>query len=217
MQEKTREQEEALGIIWHFRERKIKDFDRIIGKLKEISPGICDCLVEKGFIEIKDKTIELTPSGEKIAYNITRRHRLAERLLHDVLEINKEEIDQSACEFEHILSDEVTDSICTLLGHPKFCPHNSPIPAGECCTKAKEELESIVVSLDKLKSGDTARIAYISILEHQRLHKLLSLGIIPGKILHLHQTEPAFVIKVDETQIALDKDFAKNIYLRRST
>ena len=61
-------------------------------------------------------------------------HRLAERLFRDVLGIHDEdEIESSACKFEHILSPDVTERICTLLGHPTACPHGSPIPKGDCC------------------------------------------------------------------------------------
>jgi putative ABC transport system ATP-binding protein len=75
-----------------------------------------------------------TARGEQRARDVIRRHRLAERLFMDVLNIRDEaEIESSACKFEHILSHEVTDRMCTLLGHPKACPHGSPIPKGECC------------------------------------------------------------------------------------
>jgi putative ABC transport system ATP-binding protein len=75
-----------------------------------------------------------TPVGEARARSVIRRHRLAERLFVDVLSIRDEhEVEESACKFEHILSPEVTDKMCTLLGHPTACPHGSPIPPGDCC------------------------------------------------------------------------------------
>ncbi len=212
----TKNLEESLETIWHFREQGIKNQEKICAKLKEgVNEQIFDELLNEKLIRIENGNIVFTPKGEKIASNITRRHRLAERLLNDVLEVKEGEINKSACEFEHILSVEVTDAICTLLGHPRFCPHGSSIPAGECCKKAKEEVESIIVSLDKLSPGEKGKVAYITTLEHPQLHKFLSLGIIPGKIIHLHQTHPAYVIKVEETQIALEENLAKNIYVRR--
>src|SRR6266446_320148 len=78
--------------------------------------------------------VELTTRGRQRAADIIRRHRLAERLFTDSLALDSEsEIEQQACKFEHILSPEATDKICTFLGHPKTCPHGAPIPAGECC------------------------------------------------------------------------------------
>ena len=78
--------------------------------------------------------IELTERGKKRAADVIRRHRLAERLFTDSLAMDSEsEIEQQACKFEHILSPEATDKICTFLGHPRTCPHGAPIPPGQCC------------------------------------------------------------------------------------
>ena len=84
-----------------------------------------------------NRMIEFTPRGEQRAANVIRRHRLAELLFTETLHIESEsEIEEQACKFEHILSFEATDKICTFLGHPKTCPHGSPIPPGCCCTQA---------------------------------------------------------------------------------
>src|ERR1700716_3182601 len=78
--------------------------------------------------------VELTPRGRERAGSIIRRHRLAERLFTDSFAMDSEsEIEQQACKFEHILSPEATDKICTFLGHPRTCPHGAPIPPGPCC------------------------------------------------------------------------------------
>ena len=78
--------------------------------------------------------VELTSRGRKRAADIIRRHRLAERLFTDSLALDSEtEIEQQACKFEHILSPEATDKICTFLGHPRTCPHGALIPRGDCC------------------------------------------------------------------------------------
>ena len=87
-----------------------------------------------GLVNVENGEERFTPKGESRARDVIRRHRLAERLFMDVLSIRDErEIESSACKFEHILSPEVTDRMCTLLGHPTACPHGSPIPSGECC------------------------------------------------------------------------------------
>jgi putative ABC transport system ATP-binding protein len=83
--------------------------------------------------------VELTPRGRRRAADIIRRHRLAERLFTDSLALDSEsEIEQQACKFEHILSREATDKICTFLGHPRTCPHGALIPPGPCCGRADE-------------------------------------------------------------------------------
>src|SRR5260370_39303105 len=76
--------------------------------------------------------------GRKRAEDVIRRHRLAERLFTETFHVNDErEVGEQACKFEHILSPEATDSICSFLGHPRTCPHGSPIPAGDGCSAAK--------------------------------------------------------------------------------
>jgi putative ABC transport system ATP-binding protein len=83
--------------------------------------------------------VALTVRGRQRAADIIRRHRLAERLFTDSLAMDSEtEIEQQACKFEHILSAEATDKICAFLGHPKTCPHGSPIPPGPCCESRQE-------------------------------------------------------------------------------
>lgn len=168
-----------------------------------------------GFLSVKDGTVLLMPEGEKRASDIIRSHRLAERLFTDILELKSPDMESNACTFEHCLSQEVTESICTLLGHPVECPHGKAIPQGECCKRAKKELASVISSLVELKPGMKAKVAYITTKHHSRLDKLTAMGIIPGATIFVHQTFPSYVIKIGETQIALDRDALRDIYVRR--
>src|SRR6266853_224947 len=94
--------------------------------------------------------VELTPRGRQRAADIIRRHRLAERLFTDSLALESEsEIEQQACKFEHILSPEATDKICTVLGHPKTCPHGAPIPPGPCCGRSTELVGTSIKKSDR--------------------------------------------------------------------
>jgi putative ABC transport system ATP-binding protein len=96
--------------------------------------------------------VELTSRGRQRAADIIRRHRLAERLFTDSLALESEsEIEQQACKFEHILSPEATDKICTFLGHPRTCPHGAPIPPGHCCGIARSgELLSATLPAERI-------------------------------------------------------------------
>src|SRR5205814_6653837 len=87
-----------------------------------------------GLVNAAGGKLDFTPQGQARARSVIRRHRLAERLFVDTLALrDNDSIESNACTFEHILSPEVTDRICTFLGHPRTCPHGSPIPPGECC------------------------------------------------------------------------------------
>ena len=91
--------------------------------------------------------VALTARGRQRAADIIRRHRLAERLFTDSLALDSEtEIEQQACKFEHILSPEATDKICSFLGHPRTCPHGAPIPPGACCAKGSSAERSVSLS-----------------------------------------------------------------------
>ncbi len=88
--------------------------------------------------------VELTSRGRERAGAIIRRHRLAERLFTDSLAMDSEsEIEEQACKFEHILSPEATDKICTFLGHPRTCPHGAPIPPGTCCGRTFADCDDV--------------------------------------------------------------------------
>ena len=91
-------------------------------------------MTQMGLVTVNGWDVRFTPAGESRARSVIRRHRLAERLFTDVLAIrDAAAIESNACTFEHILSSELTDRICTFLGHPATCPHGSPIPRGNCC------------------------------------------------------------------------------------
>jgi DtxR family Mn-dependent transcriptional regulator len=207
--------EEALEMIWSFIENKKCDEETISCALREgVKPDVYGKIREAGYIKVTGGNIELTPEGASLARKITRRQRLAERLLADVLDIKGERIDDQACRFEHILSEDVVESICTLLGHPKQCPHGLPIPPGPCCEKAEENIESIVMPLIRKQPGYRGKVAYILTHNHPHLKKLMSLGLLPGSEIKLIQKFPSFVVNVGETQIALETDIAKEIYVR---
>ncbi|RMF95215.1 MAG: hypothetical protein D6734_06000 [Candidatus Schekmanbacteria bacterium] len=183
-----------------------KAIDELISNLKEL-----EMIGLNG-----EGNLYLTEKGKLEASNIIRRHRLAERLLHDVLGVEDEAAaEKHACDFEHILDKEVTDNICTLLGHPKFCPDGKPIPPGECCIKNKYKVESIIKSLNSLDVGERGRIAYMFSEDHSRIDKLASMGLMPGTIVKVHQKQPSLVVCFDETTIAMDDEIAQDIYVKK--
>jgi len=215
----TQEQEnieEALSAIWHQFELGEHAQGKIHSVLDEgVSPEAFAILVKRKFAREETGKIILTAEGEALAKDVTRRHRLAERLLTDVLALKESAIDPNACQLEHIISPEVAESICTLLGHPGECPHGSPIPKGKCCQTATETIEPIIISLDKFEAGQKGKIAYMQLQSHPDIHKLLSLGLVPGTEFNLHQVFPTYVVEVGETTLALEKDIAEKIFVRR--
>jgi putative ABC transport system ATP-binding protein len=90
-------------------------------------------MTERHLVELQNGEAQLTPVGSQRARGVVRRHRLAERLFKDTFSADDTEAHTQACKFEHIISPELDQRICTFLGHPKTCPHGNPIPPGDCC------------------------------------------------------------------------------------
>jgi DtxR family Mn-dependent transcriptional regulator len=208
--------EEALEGIWTARERQQKSLPSIQEVTKvPLDETLVRELVDTGLARRDGDQLELTGPGEEAARQVIRRHRLAERLLHDILNMNVEETEESACEFEHMLAEHVTESICTLLGHPRECPHGTPIPEGRCCLEARKVVESLVVPLSKLRPGEQGRVAYLNSTSPSRLHKLMAFGITPGMQVRVHQHYPTTVVECEHTQLAMEEDIARDIHVWR--
>jgi DtxR family Mn-dependent transcriptional regulator len=208
--------DEVLEAVWMLEEQsRPVTAANIVSINADINEPLVDRVAGEGLLERTAGGYRYTESGRIRGEGIIRRHRLAERLLVDVLGMREMSIETEACTFEHFLSPEVTDRICTLLGHPKHCPHGAPIPPGPCCERAAREVETAVMPLSELRSGEEGRIVYIATTQHQRLDRLTSLGLFPGRVVRVHQREPLFVIFLDETQLALERSIVAEIYVLR--
>ncbi|MGC1482902.1 MAG: ATP-binding cassette domain-containing protein [Candidatus Acidiferrum sp.] len=100
---------------------------------EEPAAKILGRMTDLHLVELQDGEAQLTPVGSQRARDVVRRHRLAERLFKDTFSVEDSEAQTQACKFEHIISPELDQRICTFLGHPKTCPHGNPIPPGDCC------------------------------------------------------------------------------------
>jgi len=173
-------------------------------------------LVERGLVRIDGRTIALSGEGRTLAERLVRRHRLAEVLFSTVLDVADDRtVNRTACVMEHVLSSSVTESVCSFLGHPKFCPHGKPIPAGACCRSFSNAVEPLVQPLKQLAVGRSAKIVYIVPRDPARLVRLSDLGLVPGVVVKLQQHRPAMVIAVGETTLAIDSDIATEIYVKK--
>jgi DtxR family Mn-dependent transcriptional regulator len=212
----TRHQkEEILESCWELREKERPITQGALPSVNGLSPSeIVEVLLAEGFLEEAEGELSFTAKGENTAAFVVRRKRLAEVLLNEVLEVGTPHMESSACDLEHILSPTVTERICTFLGHPPTCPHGRPIPRGTCCARLTKKLEPLVTSLANFDVGKTARIVFMAPKSHERLDRLSSLGVIPGKTIRLHQKHPSFVIQIGETELALDTEIVREIYVR---
>jgi len=208
--------EEVLERLWSVRERGGVLQQGLDGQSFDFDAGaaIAEAL-RRGWVANEQDRLVLTPAGDERAAGVMRRHRLAERLLFDVIRVDNAAMEAGACELEHahILSEEATDRVCAFLGHPPTCPHDRPIPRGRCCEKFSSEVRPLVTPLDDGSIGGDYRIVFIASRSHRRLDRLCSLGIVPGAELHLHQRLPAFIVRVGGTDIALEPEIAADIFV----
>ena len=204
--------EEYLEILWYMHERHGTNSKKFLFDLdSDWDNSVTEELKKGGYVEESDTEFKFTKKGYEQARQLVRSHRLAERLLTDVLNMNLDHAETGACEFEHIIVPEIVDGICTLLGHPKVCPHGLAIPEGSCCREVRSSIQSSIKNISQLEIGKKARIAYINTQSNSRMHQLTQLGIYPGVELWIHQKFPVLVLRINHSQIALDDEVAKDI------
>ncbi|HBC89162.1 MAG TPA: hypothetical protein DCZ94_19660 [Lentisphaeria bacterium] len=205
--------EEILESLWvKLEEKKIPSATFEIMGLKKDDVSLKE-IVSSGFCEIRSSALVFTDKGRKHGRDVVRRHRLAERLLADVLDVKGRLANEKACEFEHLLHAGIDDRICTLLGHPKLCPHGHDIPPGKCCARENKELK-LVSPLSALSQGQGGKIAYIHTRDKAEMQKMMSIGVVPGMKIKMLQNFPSFLFKLGNSQFAVDESMAKEIFVR---
>jgi DtxR family Mn-dependent transcriptional regulator len=205
--EKSLFEDEALELVWEIGEKGVvvvSEVVKVLGKEENIRR-----MQDDGLIRIDDEAVEFTEAGRLRARDIIRRHRLAERLFFDVLDMQDYEAD--ACRLEHALSPESEEALCTLLGHPPRCPHGKPIPKGNCCALYTRKVKPLVQGLRDAKVGSTVKVLFINV---PSLDRLAAMGLVPGAEIRLHQKKPSYVLGIEETTIAIDEDIAKGIFVK---
>lgn len=207
-------EEEILESLWVDQVEKKKAFSNLNELANiEIETSSLDNLSKIGYISTENNKIKLLDNGKEYGQSIVRRHRLAERLLVDVLQLKKESVHSPSCQFEHILNEEVEENICTLLGHPKICPHGKPIPQGKCCIQSKWLVESSIKPLSALTQGQRGKVVYLHTLDDKKLQKMMVMGVLPGRQITLLHRFPSYVFQIGFTQVAVDSEIADSIYV----
>ena len=205
--------DEVLERLWYAKEKgrtaaQSSDL-RIVG---DVDAALYEA--EKAGLVRTGATIELTTEGEETARGIIRRHRLAEILFTQVLDVEHEDVEQSACEFEHILAERVVDRVCTFLGHPPTGPHGHPIPQGSCCAVYSTTVEPLITRLIDLPIGGSGSVVFIAPKSVSRLNRLAAFGVVPGSQVRLVERKPSVVLACGHTSIAVEDEIGREIYVR---
>jgi DtxR family Mn-dependent transcriptional regulator len=206
-----------------------------ISKYFDIAPASVTEMIKKlsenGYVKYSSyHGSTLTTKGIQEAQKITRKHRLLEKFLSDVLHIGKDQVHTQACQMEHALSDEAEESLCRFLKHPATCPDDGKIiPAcnlpfsscEECIQMHKQGLEEVgkrqqnLVSVCSLKAGSSAKVSFIR-GEHRTLQRLLDMGLTPGTAIKVERVAPLkgpIEVCVRGSKVALGQDVAANVFV----
>jgi DtxR family Mn-dependent transcriptional regulator len=172
----------------------------------------------------------LTEKGLQEAQKVTRKHRLLEKFLFDVLHIGKDKVHTQACQLEHALSDEAEESLCRLLKHPDICSDDGKtIPAcnlpfsncEECMQLHNQGLEEVgkrkenLIALSELKEGQSGKISFIR-GGHNVLQRLLDMGLTPSTKITLMKAAPfegPIQISVRGSKLALGRGIASKVFV----
>lgn len=205
-----------------------------ISKYLNIAPGSVTQMLKKldnqGYVNYSQyKGVKLTENGIKAAKSVTRKHRLLERFLHDILKLKNSLLHDQACEMEHTLSDEAERALCQVLNHPDKCPDDCPIPAcdlsftscEECKARKEEEVSAVgkrdenLIPIMDLKNHQKGKVSFIR-GDYKVIRRLLDMGITMGAIISVIKVAPLsgpVEVSIRGSKLAIGRDIACNVFV----
>ncbi|MEM4447645.1 MAG: metal-dependent transcriptional regulator [Candidatus Jordarchaeales archaeon] len=208
-------EEEYIEALYHMHEEgKTNVKTSELARRLRVSPAsvtemLRDSLAKKDLVKyVPYKGASLTPKGREVAAKIVRKHRIAERLLTDIVGVDWDECHEEACKLEHALSDSVVDKLAASLKNPDTCPHGNiiPPPTGEIKVEGRP--------LAFFNPPAKVKVVRISREGRDTLRRLASLGIMPGVELKLVRKSPAggpLIVDSGCLQVAVGRDLAEVI------
>ena len=207
--------EEYLETIFALEEEDIPVIQaRLAERLDKAAPSVSemlDRLEADDLIERTSRHITMTDKGAALARGVVRKHRLAERLLVDIIGLDWEKAHIEAGRWEHVISDDVEERLVVLLGNPTTCPHGNPIPGVERTGPTQRRL-------DEARPGECIRLERITeSVEHESdsLSYLGAHGLTPGTTATIGARAPdgTFTLLVGEDTIALGPAMTRRMFV----
>ena len=210
------EAEEYIEAIYRLQNRngaaKTKKLAKELGVVPGSITNTVEHLEKHGLVTHEPyRGVKLTKAGERLALGILRRHRLAERLLTDILGVELNSVHENACKLEHALSREVTDLIDERLGKPQSCPHGNPIPTADGELKEEE-----FYPLTEIRLNEHCVVAKITDERREKLLSLAKKGIKPNVSINVIGQSPSqTVLSVAGKKRILHRDLAASVWVRK--
>lgn len=215
MKELSESEEEYLEALYKLdRDGKRVRIGKLAEELKIKEPSVVEMLKK---LEKKDlvnyeryKGASLTDEGKDEGRKVTRKHRLSERLLSDVLDRDLSQIHEEACKMEHSIADETANEIERFLENPETCPHGYPIPG-----KDEEVQFEELIKLNEAEEGGEYRVMTIPETS-EYIQRLLPLAVLPGAKIELDDASSLgpIMVKKGKDKFALSKDIASKILVK---
>ncbi|TXL62179.1 metal-dependent transcriptional regulator [Aeromicrobium terrae] len=198
---------------------------RIAERLHQSGPTVSQTVARMerdGLLTVEgDRHLELSPKGRQLATRVMRKHRLAERLLTDVIGLEIEYVHEEACRWEHVMSEQVERRLVELLEHPTESPYGNPIPGlaelGEAddATDFLAGLEPLTASVG---TGDPVRRTVRRIAEElqkdtQVMSVLRRVGALPGNDVLVSRGPEGVVVARQAETAEIDSDAAAHIFV----
>ncbi len=187
---------------------------RLAERLAHSAPSVSEMIRRlrgEGYLEPVGKSVRLTAKGRTRAESVVRKHRLAERLLTDIIGLPWNKAHVEACRWEHVISDEVEERLVELLEHPTTCPHGNPIPGSGV---ARDDL----VPLSDSAPGDNVRLERVTELveiDFDSLTYLSDHAFTPGAEARVRSKAPdgTLTLELADGTIALGPALAAQLYV----
>ncbi|WP_159810020.1 metal-dependent transcriptional regulator [Cellulomonas citrea] len=167
-----------------------------------------------------DRHLELTDDGHDRAMRVMRKHRLAERLLIDVIGLDWPHVHEEACRWEHVMSVQVEQRLAALLDHPHHDPYGNPIP-GLAELGEHEEAEGFLEGVQTLVawSDPTAQVARIGEplqVDIELLSRLAGAGVLPGSVVSVDRADGVVSVAAPGSAVVLDlpEELARHVFVR---
>jgi DtxR family transcriptional regulator, Mn-dependent transcriptional regulator len=201
---------------------------RIAERLHQSGPTVSQTVARMerdGLVSVEgDRHLELSGEGRVLATRVMRKHRLAERLLTDVIGLEWEDVHAEACRWEHVMSETVERRLVEILDHPTVSPYGNPIPGlaelGEGDGPAEEAFLSGVEALDTVVGDDELRVVIGRIAEpvqtdEQLMSVLRRVGARPGKVVTVARSAGGVLVGSGGESAEIDGEAASHLFVRR--
>jgi DtxR family Mn-dependent transcriptional regulator len=210
--------EEYLEAVYELEEEGVDVIRaRLAERLGHAAPTVTEVvrkLVEDGYLTVFDRSLRLTESGRTLAEGVVRKHRLAERLLCDVIGLDWSKTHREAGRWEHVISDEVEERLIALLGNPTTCPHGNPIPGSGGDNSKQRPLADVEegeqVQLERVAETIEMDIDSLSYLDHH--------GLRPGVSAVVRSKAPdgTLTLELADSTAALGPGIAAHVFVAAS-